>query len=429
MVIDGEYLLSIRFVLDGYQNTREDNNRLLGRINGAIGPVFPDEPLYNPGQRWLWPRPFTKSDQWFFPSFNRAAFMVDVSRKKLVIDLANSICRQSAGGPPVDLGTLTAYVGLEKHTAVQEIGTVDYSEMAYVNNAHIAELDLTDLQLKLIEKGAVSLSMSRTDLGLNTVLAEAPPKAHVAIEVRPIRMEGEPGTVATTKVYVSSYGVKLTNYPLSVDVISVHGNTPGATVPPIPIYPGNTPQADGALTATISPTDNNGFATLTLKVVKNPGQRTPELDGQLYFVVVYDPKTPHPDWSKPGEPPSLQDQTASVLVFSQHTVNTNPQWEEIRAMLAPYIKLYPAMKNRMDFTDPQTFFTFALNPPWDHAYNDNRVGPLGIKAGALAYYFTFPFEDSRFMPISRDLSQARLMTILHYIKNLQDQQNNNTSEK
>ena len=411
---DGHYLISIKFELDGYQNVPQDKDYLHGRIVGTLGPVFDNEPLYNPGQRWMQPRAFSDSDPWNYPSFNRCPFKVDNERKKLVLDLANSICRQTAGGDPVDLGTLTAMVSNVDPPNVT-IGNVDYSAFTYDKTAHITELDLTDEQLNILQNGALSLVMSKSNLGVPVILNENFGTPLYCVEVRPVRMEGNPGTTATSKVYVSKNGRPLANKKLDVFVEGVKGTTPGATVPPT--NPGNTTQGDGALTAEISASDENGFATVTLTVAKNPGKRTVELDGQLYFVIVYDPDEPMPDWSKVTP---QQDTMLSVLVWSQYEVNPNPKWEEIQSIFAPYMKLFPSMKSQIDLTDLNTFTIFTNNPPWDHSYNEPNPGPLGINAGAIPYYFTRDFNDPRFMPITRDLSPSKIMTVLHFCKNLQN---------
>jgi hypothetical protein len=252
------------------------------------------------------------------------------------------------------------------------------------------------------------------DLGNQNVLEEGASKLNYAAEIRPIRMMGDPGTTATTRVYISNNGAPLDGKQLSIRIESVKGNTPGATVPPT--NPGNTPQADGALTATITPSDEYGFATVTLNVVKNPGQRTAELDGQLYFVILYDPAETHPDWSKV---PPAQNQTISVIVWAQYAIDENPPWEEVQSLLAPYMKLFPYMKGQIDMTDQHTFNVFMINPPWDHAYGNIPPAPPGISAGAIPFYMTRDFDDPRFMPVTRDLSPNKIMTILYYIKNMQ----------
>ncbi|MGL6268035.1 MAG: hypothetical protein ACRC2O_08910, partial [Chitinophagaceae bacterium] len=331
---------------------------------------------------------------------------------------ANSICRQNAGGPPVDLGTLKAIVTTKEPVAI-EIGTIDYSSFSYENNAQVNELPLNDSQLSVIQNGQLQLTMSMTDIGNPTVLYEAGTNAQIAVEQRPIRMAGDPGTTATTRVYVSKNGMPLPNKQLSVVLLSIHGGMPGVTAGPS--NKGNTPQADGALEATVSASDQFGFATVTLKVLKDPGKRTTELDGQLYFVVITDPDMTVPIWTDPKSAPPPQNQTITCLVFSQYTVNENPSWEEIQTMMIPFAKLYASMREQIDLTDLHTFTIFSDNPPWSRAYSDNRIGPLGIIAGAIPYYMSVDFNDPRFMPITRDMSEAKIMTIMHFVKNTQSQ--------
>lgn len=412
--VNGQYLLSLKFVLDGFRNVPQDKMFLTGRITGTLGPVFANEPLYNPGQRWMLPRSSSKSDPWNFPTFNDCPYKIDKQRNKLVIDLANSICRQTAGGDPVDLGQLDAVI-TNTSPGDQVIGSVDYSGFAYINNAQIAELDITPQQISLLQNGDLQLVTSRRDIGERKVLLESEIAIHAAVEQRCIRMEGYKGTTASSKVYISKDAAPLQGKQLKVFIESTHGGMPGVTAGPND--PGNTPQAEGAITAAITPSDANGWATLTITVQKDPGYRTVELDGQLYFIIVFDPDVPQPDWSKVAPP---QDQMISCKVFSQYPVNTNPSWDEIENMMAPFMKLYPSMRNRINLTDPATFKIFANNPIW-LAYNEplGYSGPLGLKAGAIPYYMSRDFDDPRYMPLSRDLSANKLMTLFHYCKNLQ----------
>ena len=407
------YIVCLKFVLDGFQNTPEDAQPLTGRITGTLGPVLANEPLYNPGQRDLAPRAFSVTDPWNFPSFNNAICKLDTTRNVLVFDLANSLCRQSAGGDPVDLGTLNVYVTNAGQPTL--LGSIDYSAFAYSNNAHISELSLSTAQVALVQQGKLSLQTSYTNIGVQTVLSEAAPNIQFAVEVRQLLMEGNTGTTATRTVYISQNGTALAGKQLNVTIESTHGGMPGVTAGPND--PGNTPQADGAITATITPSNANGIATVTVSVLKDPGSRTPELDGQLYFIIFSDPDQPTPNWNQVAP---RQDQMISCKVFSQYPLNQNPQWEEIETMMAPYMKLYPFMKNRINLTDPNTFKLFAINPIW-FAYNEppTNTGPLGIFTGAIPYYMSRDINDPRFMPITRDLSQNKIMTLMYYCKNLQ----------
>jgi hypothetical protein len=432
---NGQLLLALKFVVDGYENVPQDVNFRTGRIVGTIGPVFQNEPLYNPPGRYLQPRSFYELDAngnvvkdkngnaaplpWYYPSFNEAIFKVDATRKVLVLDLANSICRQSAGGDPVDLGIVTATVSQLDPPGVT-IGVVDYSGFSYQNSALITELPLNETQLNALQSGSLKLISSRTDLGDPEVLTETPFIPSFAVEVRPVRMAGDPGTTAATQVYISQNGVPLAGKVLGLNVASVHGATPGVTVPPN--SPGDTPQADGALQASIAPSDDNGFATVTLTVMKDPGYRTVQLDGQLYFINLYDPEQPEPDWTSFNP---IQEHLISCLVWSQYAVNTNPTWDIVQAMMAPYMKLYPSMRNLIDLTDQHTFNIFAVNPPWI-AYNPASPPPpydpngLNISSGAIAYYLTRDANGSLYMPITRDLSPNKLLTILYFIKIIQN---------
>jgi hypothetical protein len=138
----------------------------------------------------------------------------------------------------------------------------------------------------------------------------------------------------------------------------------------------------------------------------------------LYFVIVWDPANgAQPDWENTVAP--TQEQCISVVVFSDYPVNQNPTWTEIQNIMAPYMRLYPSMKNQVDLTNQHTFNIFSMNPPWGPVYNDPRIGPLGIVAGAIPYYLSVDFTDPRFMPISRDMSPAKVLTTMYFIKNLQ----------
>ena len=88
--------------------------------------------------------------------------------------------------------------------------------------------------------------------------------------------------------------------------------------------------------------------------------------------------------------------------------------------MTPYAKLYPGMTEQIDLTQQQAFFTFATNPPWQAFDGPNAVPytlPNGsqIAAGSIPYLLTRDFNDPRFMPVTRDLSQDKLLCVLYYI--------------
>lgn len=98
----------------------------------------------------------------------------------------NSIWRQTAGGPPVDLGSVDAIVSTPD-PITSNIGIIDYSEFAYQNNAHISEIDLNDVQLQLLQKGYLHLEMSRNDIGSPTIFTEPEVDVQFGVETRVIQ--------------------------------------------------------------------------------------------------------------------------------------------------------------------------------------------------------------------------------------------------
>jgi hypothetical protein len=254
---------------------------------------------------------------------------------------------------------------------------------------------------------------SRTDIGADTsVLREPDDGWFMAADARVMRLSGDatdPAGTGVTALRVTRFGTPVAGAEVAVQITPVHGGTPGATVPPY--NPGDTAQADGAITAAAAPTDADGWSRLTVSVVRDPGARTPELDGQLYFLWPYPAGSAVP---AQGE----QECTISVLAWSDYPVNATPAWSEIAALMTPYAKLYPFMRNKIDLTDQHSFTIFIDNPPWCPFYtSDPSYNVQGINRGAIAYFMTRPITDPRFMPVSRDLSPARIQTVLNYIRN------------
>jgi hypothetical protein len=260
------------------------------------------------------------------------------------------------------------------------------------------------------------------DIGGPTLWSENPSGVYFVADQRVLRMTSEPGSAqrtASTRVYATKFGAPLSNYQLGVEVVSVVNGINGATVPWSAGYKGNTPQAQGALTATVTPTDSNGWATVNYTVERDPGFRTTQLDGQLYFVVAYDPAAgPPPDLTKVGP---NQEQFISVVAWSSYTVNENPEWTEIQNMMIPYVKLYPAMTTQIDLSDFHAFQIFSTNPPWQFTYKVPAYQlPNGktIATGAIGFYMTRDIDDPRLMPIPRDLSPNKLLTVLYFVYNV-----------
>jgi len=404
-VVDGQVLLSLKLTLDGYINNPENSKFRTGRIVGCLGPFKANEPLYCPGQRWLSAVPspdnVTPKPAWFVPAFYDGPFKIDETRKVLVVDLSNSIATASIGGPPVDVGTLSAVI----RGPDTVIGDVQFSQFIYENSAGICEWPLNAKLLKSLKSNPLSLVTSRTDIGEPDVLNESASGFNLAIDDRILRIPGDVGTTQSVRVHATQWGKPAVGVKLNVNVVPVHGTTPGATVPPD--NPGDTRQAEGAVSASVTATDADGFATVTVEIVSDPGARTPLLDGQLYFIYPY----------AGAAPVIAQENRISCLAWSHYPVNTNPTWDDVVAMLAVYVKLFPAMTEQINLTDQVAFATYAASPPFAfYGLKDYKVLDR-ITGGAIPFFLTRDQNDPRFMPVTRDLSPNKIKTLLYYIQN------------
>lgn len=421
---DGNILISIRMVVDDYQNVPWHDDFSHGRMLATLGPVSRSDELETVvGGRWMNPRPVSTggdpnapADPWYWPDFygapGRFAERSD-GQKSLSVDIANAIALVQPGGNPVPLGELSVVLGNDT------IGTFQATQDLYQNFGGIIDLSVTDAQWAARD-APLSIRTSRDDIGGPALWSESASGLNIEAADRVFRLPGYAGQVATARVKVTRWGDAAVGFQPGIMVVPVVEGVAAATVPPPAKYPGDTSQADGALTATISAVDETGVATVTLTVHGDPGSRTEQLDGQLYFIVVYDPAAGAPDMTKSGEPP--QEAMISCIVFSAYS--ETPSWEEVKRLMTPYAKLYPGMTDQIDLTQEQAFFTFALNPPWQ-AYGDPHIEPYvlpdgrKIMAGAIPYVMTRGFDDPQYMPVTRDLSPQRRTMILSYIADVQ----------
>jgi hypothetical protein len=417
-VVDGNRLISFRFVLDGYFNVPQHVDYEYGRFTGSMGPGSAEAPVRTPGHRWLNPRPLPENAAWYVPDFYGAPFKVDAVRSKLIIDLANALCMDFPRGAPVDLADFRAVVHDDAGTEVT-LGRIDESEFVYEDLSAIVEIDLDQKGLELIKNRPLSLVTSREDIGGPTLFSEDASGLNYAYDNRVLRMTSEPGSQwveRASRVHVTRWGQPVEDFDFRLDIVPVTGATPGNTGGN-PAYPGDTDQAWGALQAKISASDENGFAHVTVRVVDDPGMRTPELDGQLYFIYALPADS---EWTTPIQGRlETQEHQLSVLAWSRYEILEAPPWEVVAGLMAPYMKIYPSMRDIIDLTDEHSFEVYSLNPPWLVYGFPPTYEVDGISAGAIPFMLTRDFTDPRFMPITRDLSPNRIKTILNWVKNVQ----------
>ncbi|MGH1477440.1 MAG: hypothetical protein ACRBM6_01705 [Geminicoccales bacterium] len=429
-------LLAFHFLLDGYWNVQGTTDFQYGRITGAIGPLKAGDPHETPGSRWLHARALPDDAEWYVPFFYRAPFHLDKVRNRLLVDWSGSISRVSVGGDPVPLDHVEARVKTSQGSVT--LGRLRVDAQIYGMNGGISELSLTKEQTEALTSNPLEIWTSREDIGSQKIFWEADDGMVCRTQNRSIRMAYNPPisrarpsttaravdpssnlfndrSTASATIHITKFGEPQAGVTPKLKIIAIKGDTPGITVPPNR-YPGDTLDADGALEATVTPSDADGFSRVTFSAVKDPGFRTPELDGQIYFCYAY--LGDEEPWKEP-----VQEQQISVLLWSDYEVIEEPSWEDIRKLMAPYAKLYPGMTDKFNLADKTAFDFYSNNPgaPFfvgpDHKFD--IPGHPDIQNGTIPFYISLPVDDPRYMPVTRDLSPNKIETMLNYIGNEQ----------
>jgi hypothetical protein len=434
----GNLLLSIRFTLDGYQNVAwHSEDFRIGRLLATVGPILAGDPIQCIVGRWL--QGYTVNQQnpgnipWNQPSLYGAPFKVRqlTGGSFVSIDLSNALMAATPGGSPLDLGNLSVYIG-DGSTGV--VGApFQLNDVLYSMSGGIVDLPLTPAQLAASQSAPFFIVSSRTDIvgqsafnNLPVLWAESATGTWIACDGRSYQMATDTPSQATSTLYATQWGAPVTD-PAAIQC-GVYPCFPGngaATVPWSGGYKGNSPGSGLFLLAKVA-YQQPGVFQLQLDTNGSPPGRTPELDSQLYFICVWPSSqaAPSPNLN-PNCPP--QEQIVSAVLWAPYTLNTNPDFAEIQEIMKVYVKLFPTMKAKMDLSNHQTFFTFAANPGWGFFQSQNLPGPTQftlpnggvITAGSIPYFMTRDLQDPRLMPIMRDLSPNKLLTVLYYCYNVQ----------
>lgn len=140
----------------------------------------------------------------------------------------------------------------------------------------------------------------------------------------------------------------------------------------------------------------------------------------------------------PKPDPISQSSMISCLVWSDYKVIDDPGWKDIQLLFAGFVKLFPGMTEKLNLSNFPTFQTYALNPPWasfrdpkdqssykptcEAGFQDPECGEpgcrYGICKGAIGFFMSRDITDPRYMPLSRDMSPARIKTVFNYLKKL-----------
>jgi hypothetical protein len=390
------------------------NRGVNGLLVGVVGPWSPGEPKqFVAGRRLITRR---ASGQLPFPV---ASCLVDAARKKLVVDLSNMPMNPAKpDAEPLVTDLVPSGVTFDDDGNIVASAILgpsqDFNAGLWQLTAGFVEWDLTQAQLIALETNHIRLTCGLE--GDPLVMEEHLTGLYVDVDCRSLRLD--PGQSRDVDVYARRLGQPLVGQIVTFDL---HGQTALAAVEPILVvtdvgYPPNPDRLinseprevlfdrPGPLQVV---TDRDGQAQLTISA--RPGEfELPDsrstIDSQLYFLGEPDgwqswgaigPNNGDLSSSRVGAGCAL-----SVLVFNTHPAILAPAWKDVEPWLRRYAFLYPAMIQ-------QAFLNLS----------DKRQ----VDANASDIYSRLlckTFDDIDHMPISRDLSDFRLQTILAYLRSV-----------
>jgi hypothetical protein len=381
--------LSIKFVVDGYNDNSASLNFNQGRIVGTIGPNFAGDPPNFVIGRAL--RPAGGNSPL---SFGYAR--VDRQRRKVLVDLGNSIPTTTPQGPPPNLGKLQVAI-VPPSGSPSILGDYDYSQAAYQQRAGIQEFDATPEQLSLLTTTPLGI-MQTTGAGQSPVVPLQEGANCTYVNATQIVYRMNPGDCKEVEVIAVQFGERAAGQ--SID-LALNGNglqqAPISAAPPFspnppqpptltPMIPVATPTSALTIPSAVT-TDADGSAKFQM-TASDPGNPRGFIDGQVYNVAFS--WAEDQDNSFPPDPNGA----LSVLVFDRYA--GEPTWESVQPFLAQYAKLYPFMD--------------SLFPP---GLADPTVYQQNI--AAFQTVLDYPVDDPRYMPVTRDMSEDKRQTLLAWL--------------
>ena len=380
------HTLSIKFVVDGYDDNSSSPTFNQGRIVGTIGPAFDGEPPNFVIGRAL--RPAAQNTPL---SFGYAK--VDKGRQKVVVDLGNSIPSMSPGGPPPNLGVLQVAV-IPPSGSPSILGEYDYSLPAYLTNAGIQEFPATPEQLSLLTSTPLGI-IQIAAAGSSPVVPLQEGANCTYINATQIVYRMNPGDVAGVELIAVQFGEPAAGQRIK---LSLNGNL----LQPAPISAAPPPQSPASVPTAMVPvatpasalrfsrsvrTGPDGRAQFKL-TARDPGNPRQFIDGQVYNVSF--------DWDKDHDQSFPPDSNGALSVLVFDAFKAEPTWASVGPFLSQYAKLYPFMD--------------SLFPP---GLADPAVYQQNIQAfeGVLSY----PETDPRYMPVTRDMSRDKRNVLLAWL--------------
>ena len=395
--------LSIQFTVDRYDGDNTSPQFTLGRIAGAIGPYFADEPKHFVLGRQLFPNPMPGTPNYQPPFLYYATALVDEQLKQVVLDFSNTP-QFTTGGVVQENRDLQLAIATSSGFTI--LGNINYAAPDwYMGTSGICTFPLSDEQLSAALQNPLAVVSAVTTpndvFTLKNTTTYNPVMQESALYVRADKFvfRLNPDDNCEVDFYVTNLG-KL----YSQDIILQDATQAMLNTPPNPTWPviGTPPISSFANngTVTISCTDT-GRAKYSFTAA-DPGNPRGYIDGQLYGLS-YNLS------SQNYSAQCNQSNFISILIFSgppalfygAPALAIEPDWENfIQPIMQQYANLYPLMSKGI--------FNLA----------DKNV--VDSNAEILKLVFSKDVYDSNYMPATRDLSAYKKKVILAYLQKVID---------
>ena len=394
--------ISINLNAFGYYYTHTDGRFSLGRILGSIGPWFENEPeLFAPARRLY--GVYQNGNV-----FGGSNFLFDQQNARLSVDLGSSfpvsdsmgtinfnsklflaISKQPVNNPPSPNNTLIP------ESAVTIIGQVPYMQGVknWLNNT-CGIVDLFNLStdvMAALENNQLLLVVSNNSNQYLLVAREA--IGGYVCRADNFVQRIDTNQTVNVNLYAYQFGKPLADQAITLTMEPPTPNTPkDLNQPPISETYGNNNPQDGLTFSASCTTNSNGMAQIAITGNSINSPRV-YIDGQIYWIDYDTVGNSSNDPAMPGPNPM----SITAHLRDDFAIPENPVWSDIAPIMIQFANLYPIMsKFFINFADP-------------HA--------LIAKKEILKFAFTRDILDPIYMPVTRDLSENKRLTILKWLDN------------
>lgn len=404
--------ISINLNAFGYYYAHADGRFSLGRILGSIGPWFEGEPdLFAPARRLYG---VYKNGNVFAGS----NFLLSEEQARLSIDLGSSFPVSDSIGT-INLET-NLYLAVSKQALAMEPSVSDVlipaSELLIIGKVpYMKGVNWINGCSGIVDFNNISNDVVAA-LGNNQLVLVAHNNDNQFLLVAREAMGGyvcradnfvqriDTNQTVTVDIYAYRFGKPIPNQGISLALEPATPDTPKEkNDPPISATYGNNKPQDGLQFSSNYTTNNIGLARVDIGGNSIQSPRV-YIDGQIYWIdyaienISADPAMP----AVGARPMPInvivnQNMSLSVHLRDDFEIPEIPVWSHIAPIMVQFANLYPIMsKFFINFADPEAVIA---------------------KKEILKFAFTRDIHDPIYMPVTRDLSENKRLTILKWLDN------------